>query len=378
MGIRVGETIGDYQVVRELGAGGMGAVFEVRHSISDRTEAMKVLLPDLEANAELAERFLREIRVHARLSHPGIAALHTALRHDHQLLTVMKYVEGESLSMRLRRGRLEIATALDVTVQLLSALAYAHSRSVIHRDIKPANIMLLRDDRVKLLDFGIARPLDSRLAAGLTVTGAAIGTLSYMSPEQMRGLPVDHRTDLYATGVTLHEMVTGVRLFSGQDLYAVMQAKLKVMPRSAEPPNAAVSPELSRIIERALAPDPGQRFQTAQDFSRSLEAYRTTGVSRPATAATPEYVTTLVETPGGQTPSAARPAAVLFEPDALARLSGILAAFLGPVAPVLVNRTARKATSWTKLYESLAAEIPGAPDRKKFLASCHSIIFGRQ
>lgn len=370
MGINVGETIGDYQVVRALGAGGMGAVFEVRHLISDRTEAMKILLPNFEENRDLAERFLREIRLQASLSHPAIATLHTALRHNNQLLMVMEYVHGESLDIILRNKGLDVPASVEVLIQLLNALAYAHSRGVIHRDIKPANIMLLPDRRVKLLDFGIARPfLDSQL----TQTGFAIGSLHYMSPEQLRGLPVDGRTDLYSAGVLLYQMTTGKRPFSGDDAYSVMKAQIEQVPVPPESLNPAVSRELSLIIGRALSKDPAQRFQRAEDFVQALEGVCATLVQAvvPVRSNAPSSTTTPKS-------NSSKPAVTLFEPDGIERLTQALATVIGPVAKVLVSRASKTATSWDELYSKLAAEVPQGPDRERFLAARNSIVFGRK
>lgn len=372
MSIKVGDTIGDYEVIRQLGAGGMGAVFAVRHLISNRTEAMKVLLPNLEEDRGLADRFLREIRLHASLSHPGIAGLHTALRHEHQLLMVMEYIPGESLDSLLRSQRMDILKAVDITIQLLAAIGHAHSHGIVHRDIKPSNVMLVQGSQVKLLDFGIARP--AVVDTQLTRTGSVIGSLSYMSPEQIRGMPVDHRTDLYATGVTLYEMATGVRPFTGNDPYAVMRAKMDGIPAAANALNPAVSAELARVIARSILKDPTERFQTAQEFSQALEVARATVgegrvPSRERWQPAPDSRT--------PTPSSGAPALVVFEPEAIERLTGLLAEFMGPMAKVLVNRTARKKTSWDELYAALAAELPPGADRDKFLASRRSVILGR-
>ncbi len=371
MSIKVGDTVGDYQVVSELGAGGMGAVFAVKHLISDRTEAMKILLPNLEQDPDLAERFLREIRLHASLTHPGIAGLHTAFRHEHQLLMVMEYVPGESLDAVLRRKGIDLFKAIDIAVQLLSALDHAHSLGIIHRDIKPANIMVMRDGKVKLLDFGIARPV---VDSSLTRTGSVIGSLSYMSPEQIRGMAVDHRADLYATGVTLYEMTTGVRPFSGSDPYTVMKSKMEELPPAPDSLNPSISKELARVISRSILKDPTHRFQTAQEFSRELENAR--GTIRDPRVPTGSQWPTLVDarTP---TPSSGAPALVLFDPEAIERLKDVFAEFMGPMAKVLVTRTARKKTTWDELYAALAAELPAGPDRDRFLASRRSVVFGR-
>ncbi len=157
MSYEVGSRVGDYEVLQVLGAGGMGCVYKVRNVISDRVEAMKVLLPDLERDPDLANRFMREIKVQASLVHPNIAALHTALRIDNQLLMLMEYVEGVTLENRMESGAVPIDQAVDYIAQVLSALSYAHGRGVVHRDIKPANMMITPGGVVKLMDFGIAK-----------------------------------------------------------------------------------------------------------------------------------------------------------------------------------------------------------------------------
>lgn len=363
MSIKVGDTVGDYQVIRQVGAGGMGAVYEVRHVISDRKEAIKILLPDAEQNHDVTERFLREIRLQARLSHPSIAGLHNAFRHNGQLLMVMEYVEGESLDAALRRHALSIPEAVDITVHILSALAYAHSREVIHRDIKPANIMLLPDGHVKLLDFGIARPsADPRL----THSGAAIGSLHYMSPEQIRGLPVDGRSDIYSMGVTLYEMVTGTRPFTGDDPYSVMKAHMEQAPRRPDHLNPAVPLELSNVIGRALVKDASQRFQTAEEFSNHLQGIRGTLPAFPSPVPSAP-----IPAAAPRVGSGSGPALVLFEPEGLQRLTSALAAFVGPAAKILVSRASKKAASWDELYRILASEVPAGRDRDRFLASHH-------
>jgi serine/threonine-protein kinase len=192
--------------------------------LSDRIEAMKVLLPDLADQKELADRFLREIKVLASLNHPNIAALRTALRVDNQLVMIMEYVEGTTLAVRLEKGAISWGEALAYMDQVLAALSYAHQKKVIHRDIKPANMMLTSTGMIKLMDFGIAR---SGSDLGHTVTGPTLGALAYMSPEQVNCGPIDARSDLYSVGVSLYEMVTGQKPFKGDSNFAVMQAQLQ-------------------------------------------------------------------------------------------------------------------------------------------------------
>ena len=263
-----GSKIGDYEVLGQLGAGGMGRVYKVRNELSDRVEAMKVLLPDLEGNADLATRFLREIKVQAGMDHPNIAKLYTALRIENQLLMCMELVDGVGLDQCLRDGSISLVNAIDYTVQVLSALEYAHQRGVVHRDIKPANMMLLPNGKIKLLDFGIAKASDNRL----TVTGTTLGSLYYMSPEQIQGGQVDVRSDVYSVGVSLYELVTGKKPFDAESQFAIMSAHLARTPVPPIELNTSVPPAVSEIILTALAKEPSARFQTAGEFLDALQA----------------------------------------------------------------------------------------------------------
>jgi serine/threonine-protein kinase len=292
MGYEVGSRVGDYEVLQVLGAGGMGCVYKVRNVISDRVEAMKVLLPDLERDPDLANRFMREIKVQASLVHPNIAALHTALRIDNQLLMLMEYVEGVTLENRMESGPVPIDQAVDYIAQVLSALAYAHGHGVVHRDIKPANMMITSGGMVKLMDFGIAKMTADRK---LTQTGRTVGSLYYMSPEQIRGaLDLDPRSDLYSLGVSLYELVTGARPFQGDSEYSIMAAHLQTNP----PPPIQISPNLppalSEIILLALEKDPAKRFQTADAFRSALLSVcpsRQAAAQTPAPVSAPIVVT---------------------------------------------------------------------------------------
>src|ERR1700679_2883312 len=246
MNLQIGSTIGDYQIVGVLGAGGMGKVYKVRNVISDRLEAMKVLLPDLVAQPELADRFLREIKVQASLEHPNIASLHTAVRVENQLLMLMEFVDGMTLEQRLTDWPLPVSEAVDYIAQVLSALEFAHQHGVIHRDIKPANMMLTPAGVVKLMDFGIAKAsTDQRL----TMTGTTMGSLYYMSPEQIQGAAnIDSRADLYSVGVSLYELVTGKRTFDGDSQFAIMSAHLEKTPV----PPVAIDPKLPQALNDAI------------------------------------------------------------------------------------------------------------------------------
>ncbi len=284
MALEVGQRIGDYQVVDILGAGGMGKVYKVRNTISERVEAMKVLLPNLQSDPELADRFMREIKVQASLEHPNIAALHTALRIDNQLLMVMEFVEGRSIEDGMQNGPLAIDFALDCASQVLSALAYAHSRGVIHRDIKPANMMVTHGGVVKLMDFGIARMTQEKK---LTQTGRTVGSLYYMSPEQIQGVDLDARSDLYSLGVSLYEMVTGKRPFQGDSDYSIMAAHLQQQPVPPVEIDPRLPAVLNEIILMSISKDPAQRFQSANAFKAALDGARRSIAGGPAQAAAP-------------------------------------------------------------------------------------------
>lgn len=280
MSFEPGQSIGDYQIIDVLGAGGMGKVYRVRNVISGRLEAMKVLLPDLATEPELADRFTSEIKVLAGFNHPNIAALHTALRIDNQLVMLMELVEGITLEARLRQGPISLADCLNYISQVLEALSYAHEQGVIHRDIKPANMMLTPTAVVKLMDFGIAKSAD---AQKMTVTGATLGSLYYMSPEQVKGIHLDTRSDLYSLGVSLYELVTGQRPFQGDSSYSIMAAHLQATPRPPIELDPKLPKALNEIILTCLAKEPSHRFGSAKAVRTAIESVRATlGPSTPA------------------------------------------------------------------------------------------------
>ena len=267
MSVEPGTRVGDYQILNELGSGGMGRVYRVKNVLSDRIEAMKVLLPDVASRQDLAARFLREIKLLASLNHPNIAALRTALTIDNQLVMIMEYVEGVTLADRLAHGPIPVADTVNYMDQVLNALTYAHQQHIIHRDIKPANIILTPQGVIKVMDFGIARSGDER---SLTMTGTTLGSLSYMSPEQVKGEATDARSDLYSVGISLYELVTGQRPFHAHSDYSIMAAHVKEVPKPPIELEQGLPPALNEIILIAIAKDPAQRFQTAEAFRNAL------------------------------------------------------------------------------------------------------------
>jgi serine/threonine-protein kinase len=309
MDLQIGSTVGDYQVIGILGSGGMGEVYKVRNVISDRVEAMKVLLPDLASAPDLADRFLREIKVQASLKHPNIASLHTAVRLENQLLMLMEFVEGSTLEQKLKQqGKFPVASAVDYISQVLAALEYAHAQGVIHRDIKPGNMMLTPAGVIKLMDFGIAKGSSDHQ---LTLAGTTVGSLYYMSPEQIQGaVDLDARSDLYSVGVSLYELVTGKRPFDGDSQFAIMSAHLKNTPVSPVALDPTLPQALNDVIMLAVAKDPNARFQGAAAFRKALSSVVPAAAAAPssmfAAAAAPAV---LAAAPLAQSPSSVPPAA---------------------------------------------------------------------
>jgi serine/threonine protein kinase len=269
MGLEVGQRVGDYEILGLLGAGGMGQVYRVRNTLSDRIEAMKVLLPGLTAEPETAARFMAEIRILARFSHPNIAQLHSAFHLENQLVMMMELVEGQTVEYKAKRGRIPQEEVIGYSLQLLSALSYAHARGVVHRDIKPANLIVTSRGIVKLMDFGIAK---SDVQARLTRPGTTMGSLHYMSPEQMRGAAVDMRSDLYSVGIMLYELLAGRRPFETNGVYSIVHLQLNAAPQPPIEINPLISRPLNDLILLSLAKDPALRFQSAEAFAKALRA----------------------------------------------------------------------------------------------------------
>jgi serine/threonine-protein kinase len=361
----------------------------VKHQISERVEALKVLLPDLAKSPDLADRFIREIRVQARLNHPNIASLHNAFHLNNQLLMVMEYIEGLSLYLRLKQGPLSLWHGVNIVSQILSALSYAHAHGVVHRDVKPANIMLTSEGIVKLMDFGIARSVADK---NLTQAGFAVGSAYYMSPEQVRGLPADARSDIYSVAVTLFELVTGSRPFGGEGTYEIMSAHVTTTPPDPSSINAGVPPGLSAAILKALEKNPDRRFQSCDEFCDALQRLVNIQFGTANPAGMMETIPYLSGSPAGpiaQTPNSASiqrttglkeraatpptPTAGaktdVFSEERVEALRRDLAQYVGPVARVLVDRALKRSTTWKAVYEFLSSEVPAGKERDRFLAS---------
>jgi serine/threonine-protein kinase len=377
MAIGAGQKIGEYEVIRKLGAGGLGVVYEVRHQISQRAEAMKVLHADQMSTPEMAERFRREVQLLASLNHPNIASLHNAFYYENQLIMIMELVHGETLRDRSVRTATSLPKALNYASQMLSALAVAHQSGIVHRDIKPSNVMITDRDVVKLLDFGIAITGHS---VELTNPGFLLGSLSYMSPEQVAGGKATAKSDIYSVGVTLYELLTGKLPITGATDFEIMTAHLQRVPTAPIDINGMIPQHISKAIMRALAKDPGHRFETADEFATALQggsaAHRTfTAETNPilsqrtARTATGPGMAQPPITSGGAQPSS-NPAHWHSLP--LEEVTKKLAVYIGPVAKLVVNKIAAECTSVDQLYALAAKQISSEPDRQKFLRSRHT------
>lgn len=362
MPFEAGQIVGDYEVVARLGAGGLGAVYEVRHKISQQREAMKVLLPDQSGTTEMIERFRREVQTLGVLNHPNIAALHNAFYYENQLFMVMELVRGETLRDRRLKVAATLPQALDIAAQILRALMYAHGLGVVHRDIKPSNIMITDAGEVKLLDFGIA--IAGR-ATELTRAGYLLGSLHYMSPEQVSGARATARSDFYSLGVTLYEFLTGQLPVTGKSDYDIMMGHMHQVPTPPHQIVPAIPVTLSVAIMRALAKDPDGRYATAQEFLEAIEAVAgvlpqhpvATGPKLPLPTAPSEPLLPKPVSSGG------------FANPALEEISRKLAVYIGPVAKIIVKRLSEKSPDLDTIYREAAKQISSDAGRAAFLRS---------
>jgi serine/threonine protein kinase/Tol biopolymer transport system component len=279
MPLTPGTRLGPYEIVAPIGAGGMGEVYRAKDTRLGREVAVKVLPARFSADLEMRGRFEQEARAISQISHPNICAIFDVGSHGGTGYLVMELLEGESLADRLAKGPLPLSQALRVGRDVCAALAAAHRKGIVHRDLKPANVMLTSSG-VKLLDFGLAK-LRERVEAGemsqqltsdspLTGAGAVLGTLGYMAPEQLEGKQADSRTDLFALGAVLFEMVTGKRPFSGDTSTAVITAILTSEPPAVSTLRALSPPSFDRVVRTCLAKDPDERWQSAADLGREL------------------------------------------------------------------------------------------------------------
>ena len=282
MTLAPGTTLGPYKIVSQLGSGGMGVVYTAHDPRLDRRVAIKLLPPDLTRDETAKRRFLQEAKAASALDHPNICNIHEINETpDGQLYLVMAHYEGETLKERIARGPLELNDALDIAIQVGQGLAEAHGAGIVHRDIKPANLLVTKTGVVKILDFGLAKLAGSE---GMTQTGTTLGTVAYMSPEQLRGEEVDQRTDIWSLGVVLFEMVAGSRPFKGERLEAVSVNVLQSQPPSLAGSRAGVSADLERLVTRALVKPVADRYQAVTDLLGELRMLQSAGAATTVTS----------------------------------------------------------------------------------------------
>jgi serine/threonine-protein kinase len=266
----IGKTISHYKIIEKLGSGGMGKVYKAQDTKLDRFVALKFLPPHLSQAEEEKKRFIHEARAASALDHPNICTIYEINEtDDEQLYIVMACYEGESLKDKIERGSLPFEEAIDIAMQVARGLEKAHSKKIVHRDIKPANILITTDDQVKIVDFGLAK-LAGRTV--LTKEGTTLGTVAYMSPEQTQGGDVDERTDIWAFGVILYEMLTGKRPFTGDYEQAVMYSIMNEEPKPVTELRSDVPSSLGQIVERILEKNPEKRYQKIEELLDDLES----------------------------------------------------------------------------------------------------------
>jgi len=280
MTLAPGARLGPYEILSAIGAGGMGEVYKAKDARLDRIVAIKVLPSHVASDPDLKQRFEREAKTLAALSHPHICPVFDVGQQDGIDFLVMEYLDGQTLAQRLEKGALPLDQALQYGIQIADALDKAHRKGIIHRDLKPGNVMLTKSG-VKLLDFGLAKLQPAGAVAGmsvaatitspLTAQGTILGTLHYMAPEQVEGKEADARSDIFSFGAIVYEMTTGKRAFDGKSAASVMAAILEREPPAMSSLQPLTPPALDHVVSQCLAKDPDERWQSASDLMRELK-----------------------------------------------------------------------------------------------------------
>lgn len=268
----IGKTMGNrYELIKQLGGGGMAIVYMGRDTLLNRLVTVKVLRPEFTCDEDFVERFRREAQAVARLSHPNIVSIYDVGLEDNIHYLVMEYIEGDNLKNLIRKqGVVPTDRAVEIAGQISEALQHAHENNIVHRDIKPQNILITKDARAKLTDFGIAREATT---ATLTQTDTIVGSVHYLSPEQARGGTADARSDIYSLGIVLYEMGTGALPFTGETPIGVALKHIQEFPAPPSSLNPSISPEFERVIVRAMAKNPADRYQSAKDMAADLARF---------------------------------------------------------------------------------------------------------
>lgn len=282
--IDIGASIGHYRIVSKIGAGGMGEVYKAHDSRLDREVAIKVLPSEMSSDEDRLRRFEQEAKATSALNHPNILTVFDIGEHDGSPFIVAELLDGQELRERLDEGSIPLRKVTDYAQQIVSGLSAAHEKGIVHRDLKPENLFITKDDRVKILDFGLAKLSEPPASVGgstgnedatrraITSPGVVMGTVGYMSPEQVRGHAVDHRSDIFSFGLILYEMITGMRAFQHETMAETMSAILKEEPAEITESSPSISPSLERIVRRCLEKKPERRFQSTADLGFALES----------------------------------------------------------------------------------------------------------
>lgn len=270
MATLVGQTVSHYRIIEHLGGGGMGVVYKAQDLKLDRPVALKFLPPDLTRDPDARQRFIREANAASTLQHTNICVVYDIDEaDDEQIFISMEYLEGETLKKKTERGPLRIDEAVTIAIQVAQGLMKAHEHGIVHRDVKPANIMITADGVAKIVDFGLAKLTGRSM---LTKTGATVGTAAYLSPEQARGEPADHRSDIWSLGVVLYEMLAGKRPFDADYENAVLYSVLNAEPEPVTAVRSGIPMDLERILDKALAKNAARRYQHCEDMLVDLQA----------------------------------------------------------------------------------------------------------
>src|SRR2546429_821845 len=280
-GLLPNTMLSHYRIVSKIGAGGMGEVYRALDTRLDREVAIKLLPTEVSSDSDRLKRFEQEARATSALNHPNILTVYDIGTHESSPYIVAELLEGQELRDRLDAGTIPLRKAIDYAQQIVSGLSAAHEKGVVHRDLKPENLFITNDERVKILDFGLAKlranasePQASEDATRKAITnpGVVMGTVGYMSPEQVRGQMADHRSDIFSFGTILHEMITGRRAFRRETMAETMTAILKEEPEELTATNPNINPALERIVQRCLEKKPERRFHSAHDLGFALES----------------------------------------------------------------------------------------------------------